>query len=189
MKNWKQYTLIVFMAFFVFAFIGCGDDDGKKDPCNCDPKDHLAIDENCGCGLADCDCTAKVYGYAGGKPIYRLGVVDDADAETAAEKIVLAWGDIEEYYSEFIDDILSKVNKVYITSGDSLAPADSNGVVVIGEDASVFNIRGVFLDSMAQLQQSNSVRMAGGKTKKDGKQPAIGGNNSFLNPLVRWLLI
>jgi len=84
MKNWKQYTLIVFMAFLVFTFIGCGDDNGNKDPCNCDPKNHLAIDENCGCGLADCDCTAKVYGYINGIPIYRLKIISDTQAIAAA---------------------------------------------------------------------------------------------------------
>jgi len=86
MKNWKQFTLIVFMAFLVFTFIGCGDDNGKKDPCNCNPKDHLAIDENCGCGLADCDCIKQI-GYIDGIPVYKYKGISVEDMDDAVGKL------------------------------------------------------------------------------------------------------
>ena len=113
MKNWKQYTLIVFMAFLVFTFIGCGDDNGKKDPCNCNPKDHLAIDENCGCGLADCDCTAKVYGEIDGIIIYRLKTITNEDALIAMIQINLAFQELSAFPTQY-EMFINKFNEMHI---------------------------------------------------------------------------
>jgi len=60
MKNWKVYVSAYLMANIILTFITCGNDDEKKDICNCNPKAHLGIEENCSCGNIECNCLEQI---------------------------------------------------------------------------------------------------------------------------------
>jgi len=60
MKNFKQCTLTVLLAFLVFAFIACGDDNNCKCFETYGEWTHLEEGENCGCNKNNCNCQTKV---------------------------------------------------------------------------------------------------------------------------------
>jgi len=68
--------------------------------CDCEPKDHLGVGDNCNCGADTHDCTVKVYGTItclNGKviKIHRQGSVSDAQAIAAAANIIAAYNDLD----------------------------------------------------------------------------------------------
>ena len=103
MKNWKQCTLIVFMALLVFTFIGCGDD-----PCKC--------------GAVDCSSTTKTYGYivldggGGNIPIYRVKAVTEAQMDGVVAKVQAGYNGVNGVVKPKINT--NNVNAIHITNDE-----------------------------------------------------------------------
>ena len=53
----KRNFLVILMV--IIALMACKTDSDSDPECNCPVKEHLALGENCTCGLANCGCTLK----------------------------------------------------------------------------------------------------------------------------------
>jgi len=79
--------------------------------CNCNPKDHLGIDETCDCGGANCTCTLKVYGTVAGIKIYRSGSISNEIMTTAVATINTEYGTLAEGEK---NNLSGKLDDVYV---------------------------------------------------------------------------
>ena len=60
MRSWKHYGIVNLIVIIIFTFIACDKDVENNDFCNCNPKAHLGINENCSCGSIGCDCSEQI---------------------------------------------------------------------------------------------------------------------------------
>ena len=159
MKTWNLCAFIGILAIIVFAFIACED---KNDPCNCDPKAHLAIGENCKCGGKDCDnCTVQV-DYLDGILIQKTAGVSVVDMNSAVANINTA------YFGSGMSDgdrirFKNKVTGINIVSGNGVVLEGT--VFKVGIGAAVLAIEDYILDyiTILQLQQSKIIMLANGR--------------------------
>jgi hypothetical protein len=120
MKTWKLCAFTGILAIIVFSFIACKD---KNDPCNCDPKAHLGINENCECGGSDCNnCTEQTV-ILDGISIKKQSGITVEQMNTVVANISSA------YYEGGLSDVdkirfKNKVTEINIVSG--------NGVILEG---------------------------------------------------------
>ena len=160
MKNWKKLNVIGIILVFVFGFIGC-DKNENNDLCNCDPKEHLAIDENCSCGGDKCNCSAKIYGTVNGINIYREEGVKDVEAIPFAESIISVHSDMTPSGKNNINT--NKVSAIHITVDKTDCLSDNSGtqkIIYIAVDQ-LDNLEDIFWffndDYLAQLQQNKKI--------------------------------
>jgi hypothetical protein len=162
MKNWKHCTLVAIITFFVIiiGFIACDENNGKIDPCNCDPKAHLGIGENCNCGLKDCICTeqtAWLGGIVDGVKIRKEIGISVAQMEAALENIEKA------FESDVLDGhrpaLMQKVTEIHIVSGNTISKLDT--IMGIGLDTPEGTIRSAFYGiSVSKIYQLKEIWLA-----------------------------
>jgi hypothetical protein len=143
MKTWKKCAIVGILAIMVFAFIAC---DDKNDPCNCDPKAHLGIGENCKCGGKNCNnCTVQV-DYLDGIPIHKVAGISVAQMNTAVTNINNAHNDL---FPAHKTKFKTEVNEIHIITGNT---AVLNGTVLeVGIEASESAIYDYIVDHIIVL--------------------------------------
>jgi hypothetical protein len=145
MKTWKSCAFIGILAIIVFAFIACED---KNDPCNCDPKAHLGINENCKCGGKDCNNCTEQTATLDGITIRKQDGITVLQMNTAVANINTA------YFGPDMTDggrikFKNKVTQINIVSGNGVILDGT--VLKVGIGATVTAIEDYILINVAVL--------------------------------------
>jgi len=170
----KKLGIVMVILALLFTVIACDDD-----PCNCNPKDHLAIGETC-CGGKGCKCELKDYTNAAGIPFYRMLGVTDNEAKVIA-------GRFDEVYDEVTESdrtyLKKNVTEVRVTSTGSVN-GTKGGILYIPKGATEEQI-GMYLGNngffLAQIQQKG-IRLASGFQKLN--RQAIANTNHCASMLL-----
>ena len=92
MKKISKIAALIIMLSLVGVACGGNGENDNNTPCNCPETAHLDFEETCDCGLANCNCTQKVWGNVVDAerdvniPIYKKGDVSDEDMEAAVRR-------------------------------------------------------------------------------------------------------
>ena len=156
----KSLAIVIAILALSLTVIACDDD-----PCNCNPKDHLGIDETC-CGKKGCKCELKEYGKIAGIPIYRENGVTNDQAITAEENI--QEGYLSVYPAVRGNINTTKVSAIIITATDTIDSCTLNDegkyIIKIAENRVVGYVAGTLENyatyTLAQLHQSNNIYLA-----------------------------
>ena len=140
MKIFKQCTLTVFIAFLVFAFITCGDDNNCKCFETYGEWTHLEEGENCGCNKNNCNCQTKVNTTLTGtsiKVIKETGVLV-ADFEDMVELFNNFL--ITDYYfnGSQVANLKANITEIRVNSGTAVS--HNGGVLTVGSSATENNL-------------------------------------------------
>ena len=139
MKHWNFFAIIA--LGIIVAFTACDNDNGNKDPCNCDPIAHMGIDENCNCGLKDCNCTEQIVNLDG-ITIHKNAGVTVKQMSDAVENIEEAYSDLSPTQKNAFKE---RVNEIIVDSGSNYN-LPVNGSVIIGHELSYDDIYDIFIE-------------------------------------------
>jgi len=160
----------------------------EPDPvCECPDTEHLGIGETCDCGLADCDCTLKVYGQIDDNTrgnhfkIYRNGDITDAEMATAVTNVTAAYNTMSDAGK---NGLSGKIDEVHVIADEIYSYKNVNGKLIFSlkfdhSDTIMQNLlnlvsNGTFTPVIAQVKSDAVIRLANGKTTSVGEVIALG---------------
>ena len=128
MKNWKQFTLMVFMALLVFTFIGCGDND-PPETCTCKNLHIVLTGEKCN---KDGCVSVEISGQrVNGIPVTNRDEVASGLFNPQADIVGAALDYIGEHNPEQLVYIKANLKEINIVGGTGGIPTSEGYVLTI----------------------------------------------------------